>query len=336
MYNESIAAAAKELKIRDVSVLVTGATGLIGSCAIDVMIAANKEQNANIRIYALGRTKEKIKKRFGEDVIPVVQDIVEPISEEQSFDYILHGASNADPRSYAVQPAETIIINLIGTRNILDCCARNKNTMMVFTSSFEVYGKIPSTDVYSETMSGVIDQSFLRNGYPESKRCCELLLRSYVEEYGINALIARLPSVYGPTMQETDSKAHAQFLRSALNSKNVILKSKGEQRRSYCYVIDIARGLFFLLEKGLPGEVYNISNETSVASIAEYAEICAKEAGTKVVFEKPDEVESKGFSKPQNCILDNHKIRALGWHSKYSLTDGIKETLNHLRGIDNA
>lgn len=311
MYNESIAAAAKELKIRDVSVLVTGATGLIGSCAIDVMIAANKEQNANIRIYALGRTKEKIKKRFGEDVIPVVQDIVEPISEEQSFDYILHGASNADPRSYAVQPAETIIINLIGTRNILDCCARNKNTMMVFTSSFEVYGKIPSTDVYSETMSGVIDQSFLRNGYPESKRCCELLLRSYVEEYGVNALIARLPSVYGPTMQETDSKAHAQFLRSALNSKNVILKSKGEQRRSYCYVIDIARGLFFLLEKGLPGEVYNISNETSVASIAEYAEICAKEAGTKVVFEKPDEVESKGFSKPQNCILDNHKIRAL-------------------------
>lgn len=298
MYNESIAAAAKELKIRDVSVLVTGATGLIGSCAIDVMIAANKEQNANIRIYALGRTKEKIKKRFGEDVIPVVQDIVEPISEEQSFDYILHGASNADPRSYAVQPAETIIINLIGTRNILDCCARNKNTMMVFTSSFEVYGKIPSTDVYSETMSGVIDQSFLRNGYPESKRCCELLLRSYVEEYGVNALIARLPSVYGPTMQETDSKAHAQFLRSALNSKNVILKSKGEQRRSYCYVIDIARGLFFLLEKGLPGEVYNISNETSVASIAEYAEICAKEAGTKVVFEKPDEVESKGFSKP--------------------------------------
>lgn len=254
MYNESIAAAAKELKIRDVSVLVTGATGLIGSCAIDVMIAANKEQNANIRIYALGRTKEKIKKRFGEDVIPVVQDIVEPISEEQSFDYILHGASNADPRSYAVQPAETIIINLIGTRNILDCCARNKNTMMVFTSSFEVYGKIPSTDVYSETMSGVIDQSFLRNGYPESKRCCELLLRSYVEEYGVNALIARLPSVYGPTMQETDSKAHAQFLRSALNSKNVILKSKGEQRRSYCYVIDIARGLFFCWKKDCLGK----------------------------------------------------------------------------------
>ena len=122
MYSESVIAAAKELKIHDASVLVTGATGLIGSCAIDVMCAANKEQGANIHIYALGRSNEKIRKRFGNNVIPIVQDIVETLSENRSFDYILHGASNADPRSYARQPVETITTNLIGTRNILDCC----------------------------------------------------------------------------------------------------------------------------------------------------------------------------------------------------------------------
>lgn len=336
MYDESVAAAARELKIHDGSILVTGATGLIGSCAIDIMLAANREQNANIQIYALGRSEEKIRNRFGESVIPVVQNIVEPLSEKIDFDYILHGASNADPRSYAVQPVETITTNLIGTRNILDYCAQNKKTTVIFTSSFEVYGKISHTDVYSEEMSGTIDQTILRNGYPESKRCCELLVRSYVEEYGVNAVIARLPSVYGPTMQKSDSKAHAQFLRNARNHEDIVLKSKGNQRRSYCYVVDIARGLFYLLENGQYGEVYNLANSTSVASIAEYAEICAKIAGTNVVFEMPDELEAKSFSKPQNCILDTRKIEDLGWFGKYSLTEGIAETLEGLRDEKNA
>ena len=112
MYSESVITAAKELKIHDASVLVTGATGLIGSCAIDVMCAANKEQGANIHIYALGRSNEKIRRRVGDNVIPLVQDIVEPLSENRSFDYILHGVSNADPRSYATQPVETITTNL--------------------------------------------------------------------------------------------------------------------------------------------------------------------------------------------------------------------------------
>lgn len=332
MYNASVAAAAREFKIHDVSVLVTGATGLIGSCAIDVMCAANKEQGANIHIFALGRSEEKIRKRFGNAVIPLVQDIVEPIPENESFDYILHGASNADPRSYATQPVETITTNLIGTRNILDYCARNDKTRAIFTSSFEVYGRIPNTDVYIETMSGTIDQNVLRNGYPESKRCCELLLRSYVEEYNVNAIIARLPSVYGPTMQKSDSKAHAQFIRNALKHENIILKSKGSQRRSYCYVIDIVRGLFFLLENGQSGEIYNVANSASVASIAEYAAACAQIAGTEVAYEMPDEVEIKGFSRPQNCILSTQKIESLGWFGKYSLTAGITETIETLKG----
>lgn len=332
MYSESVAAAARELKIHDVSVLVTGATGLIGSCAIDVMCAANKEQGANIHIYALGRSEEKIRKRFGDKVIPLVQDIVEPIPENRPFDYILHGASNADPRSYATQPVETITTNLIGTRNILDYCAKNSKTEAIFTSSFEVYGKISNIDVYTETMSGTIDQNILRNGYPESKRCCELLLRSYVEEYNVNAIIARLPSVYGPTMQKSDSKAHAQFIRNALKRENIILKSKGNQQRSYCYVIDIVRGLFFLLENGRSGEIYNVANSASVASIAEYAAICAQIAGTKVTYELPDDVEIKGFSKPQNCILSTQKIESLGWFGKYSLITGITETIETLKG----
>lgn len=331
MYEDSVRELAKQLKLRNTSILVTGATGLVGSCAIDVLSTANNELDANIKIYALSRNKSKIQKRFGIDVIPIAQDIINPLDQEIGYDYIIHGASNADPKSYAVQPVETIVTNILGNKNILDYCVKHSKTRMILTSSFEVYGELKDQDVYSENMSGIIDQTILRNGYPESKRCCELLVRSYVDEYDINAIIARLPSVYGPTMLETDSKAHAQFIRNALNDENIVLKSKGEQKRTYCYVIDVVSALFELLYDGKSGEIYNISNENSIASIAEVAKTCAEIAGTKVVFELANEVEAKGFSRSKNCILDNKKLRALGWKGKYSLREGFEETLEYLR-----
>lgn len=333
MYGESVKELAKKLELKNSSILVTGATGLIGSCAIDVLTVANNELGANIKIYALSRNKKKIENRFGADVTPVVQDIVDPLDSGIKYDYIIHGASNADPKSYATQPVETILTNVIGNRNVLDYCKKHPKTRMILTSSFEVYGELKDQDFYSENMSGVIDQTILRNGYPESKRCCELLVRSYVDEYGIDAMVARLPSVYGPTMLESDSKAHAQFIRNALNGENIVLKSKGEQRRTYCYVIDVVSALFKILCVGESGEIYNISNENSVASIAEVARTCAEIAGTKVVFDLPDAVESRGFSQSKNCILVNKKLRNLGWSGKFSLREGLVETLEYLRGM---
>lgn len=331
MYEESVRELAKQLEIKNVSILVTGATGSIGSCAIDVLSVANNEWGANIKIYALGRNKNNIQKRFGKNVIPIVQDIVNPLDKEIEYDYIIHGASNADPKSYAIQPVETILTNVLGNKNVLDYCTKHSKTRMILTSSFEVYGELKGQDIYSENMSGIIDQTILRNGYAESKRCCELLVRSYADEYGINAIIARLPSVYGPTMLESDSKAHVQFIRNALNGENIVLKSRGEQKRTYCYVLDVVSALLKLLCSGTNGEIYNISNEDSIASIAEVAQTCAEIVGTNVVFDLPDEVEAKGFSQSKNCILDNKKLRDLGWSGKYSLREGLVETLEYLR-----
>lgn len=331
MYEESINKFAKDLKLQDISILVTGATGLIGSCAIDIISVANNKYGANIKVYALSRNKKKIENRFGENVTPVVQNVVDPLEGTVEYDYIIHGASNADPKSYAIQPVETILTNVIGNKNVLDYCKNHVKTRMILTSSFEVYGELCGQDVYSENMSGIIDQTILRNGYPESKRCCELLVRSYVDEYGIDAVIARLPSVYGPTMLLSDSKAHAQFIKNALNGEDIVLKSKGEQRRTYCYVIDAVSALFRILDAGKTGEIYNISNENSIASIAEVAKTCAEIAGTRVVFELPSEVEAKGFSQSRNCILDNKKLKDLGWRGQYSLREGLEETLEYLR-----
>lgn len=334
-YFDGINKVAKSLSIKSGIILVTGATGLIGSCIIDVLLAANSMYNADYKIYALGRDRNKIVSRFGNKVVPIVQNIVDKLPINVEYDYIIHAASNADPRTYAIQPVETVLTNVIGNNNIFEYCRYHKKTRVILTSSFEVYGKIENHDIYKEEDCGILDFQILRNGYPESKRCAEILLHSYVEEYNIDAVIARLSSIYGPTMQVNDSKAHAQFIRNALHGDNIVLKSKGLPRRTYCYVTDAASAILYVLFNGKTGEVYNIANEKSIASIAEVAQTIAGIVGTSVVFDFPDEIESKGFSKPQNCILDNSKLRKLGWHAEYILENGIRETIQTLKFFEN-
>lgn len=282
-------------------------------------------------VYAMSRSRKKVMEKFGDKVTPVIQDVAQPLDILSKYDYIIHCASNADPKSYAIQPVETILTNILGNKNVLDYCKEYKKCRMLLTSTFEVYGEISNTSVYKENMSGIIDQTVLRNAYPESKRSCELLLRSYVDEYNINAVICRLPSVYGPTMLKSDSKAHGQFIKNALNKENIVLKSRGEQRRTYSYVVDVVSGIFKVLFNGLNGEIYNVANENSIASIAEVASICAEIAGTKVVFDLPDKIEKKGFSQSKDCILDNSKLKSLGWNGKYTLKQGLVETIESLR-----
>ncbi len=329
-YRNSVNSVASELPVKGGRILVTGATGLIGSCIVDVCLAANVLFDKKYEVFALGRSKEKLLGRFGtnERLHYVIQDITEPIITED-LDYIIHAASNADPRSYALYPVETIMTNIQGAKNVLDYC-KGKETRSLFTSSFEVYGKLEK-DEYDEDQYGIIDLNMIRSSYPESKRTAEMLFKSYADEYGVDCVIARLSSIYGPTMKQDDSKAHAQFIRNALAGENIILKSKGNQIRTYCYVMDAVSGLLAVLFKGSSGESYNVANESSIASIAELAQIIADFAGTKVIFDLPDEIESKGFSKPQNCILKTDKLKELGWMGKYDLQTGIRETISILK-----
>lgn len=301
---------------------------------IDMLLLANSV-GRNYEVYALGRNRDKLVRRFknyidNSNLHFIEQNICSPLDDSIEYDYIIHGASNADPLKYALYPVETMRINLDGVINILDYCKIHRKARLLYLSTFEVYGN-KGTDEYCEEQFGILDVNSIRSSYPESKRCAEILIRSYIEEYGINASIARLCSVYGPTMTTDDSKAHSQFIRKALNNEDIILKSSGEQRRTYCYVIDAVTALLCILEKGENGEVYNISYEKSIASIKEVAHVVAETVGVDVIYGKPNETEARGFSKPQNCILINKRLRSLGWCGHYSLKQGIEETINILK-----
>ena len=334
IYIASIEKIAKKYANRTFSILITGASGLIGSCMIDVLSLANHKYNSKIHIYVLGRDRQTLMSKFGEEtetLTYIIQDINNKLELDFKINYIINLASLADPISYALYPVETILTNIVGTKNMLDFAVKS-GAKVIISSSFETYGKC-SKDIYYEMDYGLIDFNQLRSGYPESKRIVELLLQSYNTEYELQGNIVRLSSVYGPTMKMNDSKAHAQFLRNALNNQNIVLKSKGTQTRSYTYVIDVVEAILYVAFNGKNKEIYNISNDESIASIAEVAQTIAKISNLQVTYDIPSNLEQKGFSNPQNCILSPNKINLLGWKGRYSLYSGLKETIDILKDI---
>lgn len=300
--------------------LITGANGLIGSYLADYL-------NYNgAQVYAMSRSLEKLKKRFGEnsEINFIEQDLNEPIKLNIAFDYIVHTASNCHPLAFSQDPVGTMKTNLLGTINLLEH-TKNTGGKFLYISTGEIYGN--NTDhAFSEEDLGIVDTKIARSCYPESKRAAETLCVSYSAQYGINSNIARLCFVYGPTITDTNSRADAQFLRNAIDGKDIVMKSEGMQRRTYCYVADAVCALLYILLYGKNTEVYNVANPNSIVSVKEYAETLANIAGINIQYAIPDEIERRGYSKPSDSILDSSKLQNLGWKPKYGIIQGLQNT----------
>ncbi|WP_287619905.1 NAD-dependent epimerase/dehydratase family protein [Parabacteroides sp.] len=312
------------------SILITGASGLICSAFIDRLMDCNEQEKLGINIYAISRNKDYAQKRFqvywNNPLFTFIQhDVIESFSLDVPIDYILHGASNASPKRYATDPVGTMKTNLWGVANMLDL-AKEKQARLLYISSGEVYGEGDGCD-FMETYSGYVDCLNSRACYPSSKRASETLCISYKEQYGVNIVIARPCHIYG-TDTERDDRAFAQFLRNAKAGKNIVLKSKGQQVRSYCHVDDCVSALLYILLRGKNGEAYNIANGESVKSIKELAEMVADLSKVKVVYDIPSDQELRGYSKVQRAVLDAIKLESLGWQPSISLKNGLKRIFN--------
>lgn len=313
-------------KIAHKSILITGASGLIGSYLINYLKYLNKTSNLNITIYAMSRNKKKLTEKFGDDsnIHYVEQDLNEPLKFTHKVDYIIHAASNAHPLAYSKDPVGTMKTNLFGTMNLLEY-AKFIGAKFLYISTGEIYGN--NVDhAFTEEDLGIVDTKLARSCYPESKRAAETLCMAYNSQYDVKVNVARLCYVYGATITDTNSRADAQFLRKALKQEDIVMKSSGAQRRTYCYVADCVSGLLTILLSGTDGEVYNIANPDSIVSVREYAQTLANIAGVNLIFEIPDEIEKRGYSKPLDSILNSDKLQKLGWKSLYSIEDGLKHT----------
>lgn len=310
------------------TVAVTGATGLVGSYLLRALDAINRTHSLRLRLTALCRRPESARERLRgiENLSFLPYDARAPLDEGFRADFVVHAASNAHPLAFSSDPVGTMQANLLGTMRLLEKL-RSTSGRLLFLSTGEIYGENPNLASFDEHSFGSIDPMRFRSCYPESKRAAETLCASYAQQYGVDALAARLTYTYGPTITAENSRADAQFLRCALEKKDIVLKSTGAQVRSYCYAADTASALITLMLRGVAGEAYNVANPTCSPSIREYAQTLADLAGVNLVFDLPPEAERAGYSAVTRAVLDPGKLMRLGWRAAYDLRTGLAHTL---------
>ena len=315
-------------KLSGCNILVTGATGLIGGCLVEALMM---NPNRDYHVYASGRNEERARKRFAafadDEAFHFIRyDVMEPLDSEVRFDYIIHAASNASPNFFAQKPVEVIKSNIDGVANLMEYGLTHGMKRFMYVSSGEVYGEGDGR-VFTEDYSGYVDCTKPRSCYPTSKRAAETLCVSYAAEYGADVVIARPCHVYGPHFTEQDNRVYAQFIRNVLRGEDIVMKSTGEQFRSWCYVVDCASALLHILLKGGSGEAYNIADANSNISIRELAETIAKIGGKKVVIDVPNADEQKGYNVVTKSIFATDKLELLGWRAQSNMLDGLNHTI---------
>lgn len=316
-------------KLSGCNILITGATGLIGSCLVDVLMS---KENKDYSVYACGRNVERANSIFAKYKNDVsfhffVYDVMNILKSDTDFHYIIHAASNASPNYFMMKPVETMLSNIYGVRNLMDYGLTHSMKRFLYVSSGEVYGEGDGR-IFDEAYSGYVDITSPRSCYPSSKRAAETLCVSYSMEFGADVLIARPSHTYGPNFTESDNRVYAQFIRNILQNEDIVMKSAGSQYRSWCYVVDCVSALLYILLKGENREAYNISDNNSNISIKELAELIVGIAGNKVVINAPSDIEKAGFNVVTKSVFSTDKLEGLGWKIEGSMKDKMISTIN--------
>lgn len=309
------------------TILITGATGMVGTHLIDALMLLG-----DVKVYAVGRDKNRAMDRLGSYYDSplftfVEQDVCNKFPSDIKPDIIIPLASNTHPLAYSQYPVETMLINIKGAEHALNLAVETGATVL-YPSTVEVYGNAIGEDTFSEDYTGKLNLSTSRSCYTESKRSAEAMCQSFIAEKGAKVKIVRLSRLFGPTMLMTDSKASSQFIKKALAHEDIILKSEGNQLFSYTYITDAVRAMLHVLIYGEVGTAYNISCESCDVRLKEFAGLCAQYNGKDVIFELPSETERKGFSVAQKAVLDNSRLRSIGWTPLYNMKEALWRTLD--------
>lgn len=309
---------------RNKRILITGATGLIGSQVVRSLLSVSKENKLGITLILPVRNIEKARKLFGshDNVIIYKWSLDDSLRREQHADFIIHAAAGTSSKDFSMKPVETSSSIVRGTYNVWDYSRSCESQRSLYLSSMEVYGETRVKPI-SEKDLGFLDPLVPRNGYPQAKLTSENLVASFSSEYGVSSSVLRLTQTFGQGVRTDDGRVFAEFGRSVLKGDNIVLLSDGSKRNSYLSVTDAVRSILIALVRGEDCKAYNVANDDTYCSVLEMAELVLREFGkaNQCVTFGQDIERAKSFRHGSDILLDTSALRKLGWSPKETLSD---------------
>lgn len=315
-------------KLNNKIILVAGASGLIGSHLVNLLLTFNENFGGTIKIITLGRNKSKLEAKFPHNIMLEHLESDYNSYLEIKCDYVINCASNTSSESFINTPVNTILDNV----KIMDFTlniAKNNNAKYLYTSSQEIYGNpYDNQTIFEENELGYLATNDVRNSYPETKRISELLVCSYAHQYGIKTNSVRLGKCYALNSDISDKRIIADFTRKASNKEDLILKTDGKMRSTFAYILDIVAGMIYVLTECYDNDIYNIGSENSNYSIKEITEVIANLGGVNILF-NIQSANKTGYSKVSHMLLSLDKIHSKGWKGLTTLKDGITKIFKY-------
>ena len=258
------------------SLFITGGTGFFGRWILESLLFANETLNLNIRATILSRNPDLFAKKHPQlgahpDLTFIKGDIRNFTFPTESFDYVIHGATEASAHLNLTNPSLMYQTIVEGTHHLLEFVRICQPKTTLFFSSGAVYGKQPQDlDSFSEDYSCTHPVDHENSAHAMGKAAAEDLCQRYIRQHQLDIKIARCFAFVGPYIPLNTHFAIGNFLLDGIKDNPIIVKGDGTTLRSYLYIADLMIWMWTILLKGQSGRPYNVGSDV-VVSIGELA-----------------------------------------------------------------
>lgn len=304
-------------------ILVTGGAGFIGSHFVEYVLNTTEYEVTTIDTLTYSGDRENLQRANQDDRHKFIEgdirneNLVEKLLE--TADVVVNFAAETHVDRSITDSSKFVSTNIEGARVLL---------AKAVTADIDTFLQISTDEVYGEVLKGTASEEnplSPRNPYAATKAGADHLARSYYVTHNLPVVITRSSNNFGP--RQHPEKVIPKFIEKATNGEQLTIYGDGSNIREWIYVKDNCSAILTALEKGTPGEIYNIGSGDKLTNV-EMAKAIISELG--IAKDHLTFVEDRP-GHDQRYALDTEKMRSLGWETNWTFTEGLRKTINFYR-----